>query len=152
MSAHRSVSVVLCSHLLSLLLLLPSTTYLHAQEEHEEIWQFVKNVTNILEGKPVTDPLSFIASRAKLVRCGEMVPLLPAVSASGGRCPLVDTTYQGVFLEMETNEIEDAGYLLVKTRAADTTKVSFHTVYFAQDSTGHYRIRLWHADPYPSPR
>jgi hypothetical protein len=45
----------------------------------------------------------------------------------------------------KTNPSEDAGFITLKTVQYDTTRVRFHTIVFMKDSTGEYKISIWHA-------
>jgi hypothetical protein len=54
-------------------------------------------------------------------------------------------SYRGVVTIAKTNPSEDAGFPMLKTHKIDTTKVRFHTIMFMKESTGQYRISIWHA-------
>jgi hypothetical protein len=132
-----------------LLLLVPLcmvsiTSNVSSQDKSEKFYGLVQTVQDILAGKNVEQAQTMIPQGARLV-CGVRFEKLKAVVAGEIKtCSLADTSYQGVMVQLKTNQSEDAGYLILKTQTVDKAKVRFHTVVFMKDSTGQLKIESWH--------
>lgn len=116
-----------------------------AQDEHEEFYKIVRTVKDILLGQNTEQAKAGIAPGAQLIWGAKFVDLGDVVAGKNTTCPLADTSFHGVMIQARTNETEDMGWVILKTRQSDTTKVRFHSVVFLKDSTGRYRIHHWHS-------
>jgi hypothetical protein len=134
--------------LFALLSMVPLANNLSSQDKHEEFWQFVQTVQDILAGKNVEQAQSIIPQGAGLVYGARFEDLKSVVAGQIKSCSLADTSYHGVMIQAKTNPSEDAGFLILKTQKYDTTKVRFHTIVFMKDSTGKYKINIWHTGDY----
>jgi hypothetical protein len=133
-------------HLLFVLLCLVSiASNALSQDEHGEFWQFVEKVVDIPQGKNVEIAQTIIPQGARLIYGTRSENLKSVVAGEIKTCSLADTSYHGVMIQAKTNTSEDAGFLVLKTQKTDTTKVRFHTIVFMKDSTGQYKISIWHA-------
>jgi hypothetical protein len=142
MSRTRNLFVPLL--LFALLCVVPIAGTVSSQDKHEEFWQFVQTVRDILAGKNVEQAQTTIPPGARLVYGRRLENLKAVVAGEIRGCALADTSYHGVMIQAETNPSEDAGVLILKTQKYDTTKVRFHTIVFMKDSTGQYKIHTWH--------
>ena len=115
------------------------------QEKHEEFYRFVQTVRDILAGKDLEQAQTIIPQEARLVYGARLEKLKAVVAGEIKGLSLADTSYHGVMIQGRTNPSEDAGFLILKTQKYDTTKVRFHTIVFMKDSTGKYKINIWHA-------
>jgi hypothetical protein len=137
-------------HFVPLLLLLlfsfvPFASRASSQDTHEQFWRFVHAVQDILTGKGGAGSQSIIAKEARLVYGVRFERLQAVVAGNIESCSLVDTSYHQVEIIGKTNPSEDAGFITLKTVQYDTTRVRFHTIVFMKDSTGEYKISIWHA-------
>jgi len=115
-----------------------------SQDKSERFYGLIQTVQDILTGKNAEQTQTTIAHGARLV-CGvEFEDLKAVVAGKVKTCSLADTSYQGVMVQLKTNQSEDAGYLVLKTQTVDKAKVRFHTVVFMKDSTGQLKIESWH--------
>jgi hypothetical protein len=142
MSRTRNLFVPLL--LFAQLCVVPIAGTVSSQDKHEEFWQFVQTVRDILAGKNVEQAQTTIPPGARLVYGARYESLKAVVAGEIKACSLADTSYHGVMIQAKTNPSEDAGVLILKTQKYDTTKVRFHTIVFMKDSTGHYKIHTWH--------
>lgn len=131
--------------LFALTCIVPFTSTGSGQQNHEQFWHFVQTVQNILAGKDVDGSQAIIPSGARLVYGTRFESLRAVVAGEISSCSLADTSYHQVEIIAQTNPSEDAGFLALKTVQHDTTKVRVHTIMFMKDSTGQYRISIWHA-------
>lgn len=115
------------------------------QDEHE-FYKMLRTIEDILAGKNSGESRKAVGAGATFIREGKLEDLRSVLSGEHGECLLADTSYRGIAVQGRTNTSEDMGYIVLKTRTADTTRVRFHTVVFAKDSTGRYLINTWHAD------
>jgi hypothetical protein len=128
-----------------LLYLTPIASIVVSQDKHEQFYQFVQTVRDILAGKNVEQTQAIIHRGARLIYGARFENLKSVVAGEIKGLSLADTSYHGVMIQAETNPSEDAGYLTLKTVKYDTTKVRFHTIVFMKDSTGKYKINSWHS-------
>jgi len=115
------------------------------QDKHEEFWQLVQTVRDILAGKNVEQAQTIIPQGAGLVYGVRFEKLKAVVAGEIKGLSLADTSYHGVMIQAKTNPSEDAGFIILKTQKYDTTRVRFHTIVFMKDSTGKYKISSWHS-------
>jgi len=134
--AHLSLSV--------LFLLVPMASSALSQDDHREFWQFVDKVVDIQQGKNVEQAQTIVRQGARLIYGTRFEELKSVVAGEIKTCSLADTSYHGVMIRARSNPSEDAGYIILKTKKPDTTKVRFHTIVFMKDSTGLYLIESWH--------
>jgi hypothetical protein len=140
----RMTNLLLLFPILGALCAGPAAPSASCQEEHKEFWQLQRTVTDILAGKNVEQSKAAIAQRARIV-IGEKYEYLKAVVAGEVKSSsLADTSYQGVEINAATNPTEDWGTIILKTARPDG-RVRFHTIVFQKDSTGVYKITVWHA-------
>jgi len=116
-----------------------------AQDEHEEFYKIVRTIKDILQGQNTEQARAGIAPGARLIWGAKFVDLGDVVTGKNTTCSLADTSFHGVMIQARTNETEDMGWVILKTRQSDTTNVRFHSVVFLKDSTGRYRIHHWHS-------
>jgi hypothetical protein len=124
--------------------MVPIPNTVSSQDKHEEFWQFVQTVRDILAGKNIEQAQTIIPPGARIVYGARFENLRAVVAGEIKACFLADSSYHGVMIQAETNPSEDAGVLILKTQKYDTTKVRFHTIVFMKDSTGRYKIHTWH--------
>lgn len=142
MSRPRNLVVLV---LLSLLLCIhPIANQASSQDKHEEFWQLVKTVQDILEGKNDELAITSIAHGARLVCRVRFEDLKSVVAGEIKTCSLADTSYHGVMIQAKSNPSEDMGFLILKTQTSDRVNVRFHTVVFMKDSAGLFKIQHWH--------
>jgi len=115
-----------------------------SQDKSERFYGLIQTVQDILTGKNAEQTQTTIALGARLVYGSEFEDLKAVVAGKVKTCSLADTSYQGVMVQLKTNQSEDAGYLVLKTQTVDKAKVRFHTVVFMKDSTGQLKIESWH--------
>ena len=125
--------------------LINGSTIVPGQDKHEVFFRFVQSVNDILGGKDAAHTQDIIAQRARLIYGTRFESLKSVVAGEIKGLALADTSYHGVMIEAQTNQSEDAGFLVLKTVKSDPTQVRFHTIMFMKDSTGSYRINCWHA-------
>ncbi len=128
-----------------LLCMVPSANSVSGQDKPERFYGLIQTVEDILTGKNVEATQTTIAHGARLVYGAEFEDLMGVVTGEIKTCSLADTSYQGVMVQLKTNQSEDAGYLILKTQTVDKAKVRIHTVVFMKDSTGQLKIESWHA-------
>jgi hypothetical protein len=127
-----------------LLSMFPLASHVLSQDKSERFYGLIQTARDILTGKNTEQTQTTIAHGARLV-CGvEFEDLKAVVAGKVKTCSLADTSYQGVMVQLKTNQSEDAGYLILKTQTVDKAKVRFHTVVFMKDSTGQLKIESWH--------
>jgi hypothetical protein len=66
-----------------------------------------------------------IAHGAYLVYGTTFEDLNDVVAGRSKACSLLEQSYEGVLVQMKTNQAEDAGYILLKTQTADKAKYVF---------------------------
>lgn len=115
------------------------------QDEHEEFWKIIQTMKDILAGTHAEQAQHSISPGAQLICGARLENLRDVVAGRNTPCTLADTSYHGVMIQAQTNASEDMGYVVLKTRKADTTRVRFHSVVLMKDSTGRYNIHAWHA-------
>lgn len=131
--------------LLLLFCIVPFANKASSRDKHEQFWRFVHTVQDILTGKDGAGSQSIISKEARLVYGVRFERLQVVVAGDIASCSLADTSYHQVEIIGKTNLSEDAGFITLKTVQYDTTKVRFHTIVFMRDSTGQYKISIWHA-------
>jgi hypothetical protein len=122
----------------------PFANNLSSQDKSDDFYRLIQTVQDILTGKNAEQTRTSVAHGARLVYGTRFEDLRDVVSGDGKTGSLVDTSYQGVMVQLKTNQSEDAGYLILKTQTLDKSKVRFHTVVFMKDSTGQLKIESWH--------
>ncbi len=105
----------------------------------------IQTADDILAGKNLEQAKTFIRPGARLVSGARYENLLDIVSGNVKGVSLTDTSYHGIMVAGQTNDSEDMGFFVLKTRTSDTSKVRFHSIVFSKDSTGQYKINIWHA-------
>jgi hypothetical protein len=123
----------------------PNSNRALGQDGHEEFYKLLHTVQDILAGKNMEQSLKAIGKGAGLVYGTKQVDLRGVVTGEITTCALVDTSYHGIAIQGRTNESEDMGFFVLKTQKVDTTVVRYHSIVFLRDSTGLYRISIWHA-------
>jgi hypothetical protein len=141
----RTGNLLVLLLLFVLLCIVPIAKNVVSQDKHEEFWQFVQTVQDILAGKNVEQAQTIIPRGARLIYGARVENLKGVVTGEIKTCSLADTSYHQVEIIAQTNPSEDAGFLMLKTVKYDTTKVRFHTIVFMKDSTGQYKISIWQA-------
>jgi hypothetical protein len=142
MSRTRNIVVLLV--LLGILIVVPIVNNVSSQDKSKRFYGLIQTVQDILTGKNLEQTQTKIAHGARLVHGAEFEDLKGVVAGEIKTCPLADTSYQGVMVQLKTNQSEDAGYIILKTQTVDKAKVRFHTVVFMKDSTGQLKIESWH--------
>jgi hypothetical protein len=128
----------------ALFCLLPTANTPSSQDEHAAFWQVVQTVREILAGQNVVQTTDAIAPGARLIDGVRFEDLRSVVAGENKNCSLADTAFHGVMIQGRTNPAEDMGFLILKTVTYDNTRVRFHSIVFLKDSTGQFKIQIWH--------
>lgn len=146
----RNQSLIAVATVLIFICVPPARGQGNPTDPHPEFSSFVTHIADILNGKTGEVVEACISPSARFVVSGKEVLLSSVLHRADGAPSLADPAYQGIAIWAQTNDADDAGFLVFKTRStADSTKVRYHSVYFLRDSTGRYRVNLWHADGIP---
>jgi hypothetical protein len=140
----RTRNLVALLLLFILVCIVPIDNNVSSQVKSERFYGLIQTVQDILAGKNIEQAKTTIARGARLVYGTEFEDLEGVVAGEIKTCSLADTSYQGVMVQLKTNQSEDAGYVILKTQRVDKAKVRFHTIVFMKDSTGQLKIESWH--------